>query len=51
MVPIVQDFADVFSKDLLGLPPKREIEFRIDVVPGTNPISKHPYRMVPVEIY
>ena len=49
-VPIVQDFLDVFLKDLLGLPPEREIDFVIDLVPGTTPISKTPYKMTPVEL-
>ena len=50
MVPIVRDFADVFLEDLLGLPPEREVEFGIDVVPCTNPILKEPYIMAPVEL-
>ena len=39
-IPIVRDYRDVFPKDLLGLPPKREVEFTIDVTPKTTPISK-----------
>ena len=35
---------------MLGLPPEREIEFCIDVVPGTDPISMPPYRMTPAEL-
>ena len=38
-VPIVQEFQDVFSKDLLGLPPDRELEFKIELLPGSAPIS------------
>jgi len=49
-VPVVQEFEDVFPDDLSGLPPEREIEFTIDVVPGTNPISMPPYRMAPAEL-
>ena len=49
-VPVVQDFLNVFPKDLLGLPPKREIDFVIDLVPGVAPISKTPYKMAPVEL-
>ena len=41
-VPIVCEFLDVFTKELPGLPPEREIEFCIDVVPSTNPISIPP---------
>ena len=43
----VSDFPDVFSEELPGLPPHREIEFAIDVVPGATPASIIPYRMAP----
>jgi hypothetical protein len=49
-IPIVQEFPDVFPEDLPGLPPDREVEFSIDLVPGTTPISKAPYRMAPAEL-
>jgi len=49
-VPIVKEFIDVFSNDLPGLPPYKEIEFCIDLVPGTEPISMAPYRMAPAEL-
>ena len=49
-VLVVCEFLDVFLEELLGLPPDREIEFCIDVVPGTDPISMPPYRMGPVEL-
>ena len=49
-VPIVRDFGDVFPEDLPGLPPDREIEFEIELAPGTGPISKAPYRMAPAEL-
>ena len=49
-VPMVCKFPDVFPEELLGLPPDREIEFYIDVVPGTNHISMTPYRMAPAEL-
>ena len=49
-VPVVCEFPDVFPEKLPGLPPDREIEFCIDVVPGTDPISIPPYRMAPVEL-
>ena len=45
-VPVVNEFPD----ELLGLPPDREIEFAIDLAPGTEPVSKAPYRMAPVEM-
>ena len=44
-VPIVCEFLDVFPNDLPGLPPDRDIEFKIELVPGTAPISRRPYRM------
>ena len=40
----------VFSTDYFGLPPKREVEFGIECVPGANPISKAPYRMASSEL-
>jgi hypothetical protein len=41
----VRDFPDVFPEELLGMPPDREVEFVIDLLPRTVPISKRPYRM------
>ena len=49
-IPTVSDFSDVFPKELSGLPPQREIEFAIDVVPGATPASITPYRMAPLEL-
>ena len=49
-VPVVCEFPDVFPEELPGLPPEREIEFCIDVVSGTDPISMPPYRMAPAEL-
>ncbi|XP_071901093.1 uncharacterized protein [Coffea arabica] len=49
-VPVVQEFPDVFPEELKTLPPEREVEFKIDLVPGTAPISKTPYRMAPAEL-
>jgi hypothetical protein len=49
-VLIVREFIDVFPDDLPGLPPNREIEFCIDLVSGTKPISMAPYRMAPAEL-
>ncbi|XP_034197179.1 uncharacterized protein LOC117612609 [Prunus dulcis] len=45
-IPVVQEFPDVFPEHLPGLPPHREIEFIIELAPGTNPISQALYRMV-----
>ena len=44
------EFPDVFPDDLPGLPPDRDIEFKIELVPGTAPISRRPYRMPPNEL-
>ena len=46
-IPVVRDFPDVFPNDLPGLPPEREVDFTIDLVLETVPISKTPYRMAP----
>ena len=46
----MRDFLDVFPDDLPGLPPEREIDFPIDLVSGTAPISLPPYRMAPIEL-
>nr|CAD1830196.1 unnamed protein product [Ananas comosus var. bracteatus] len=47
---VVREFPDVFPAELPGMPPDRKIEFVIDLVPGTAPISKAPYRMAPAEL-
>ncbi|XP_039165352.1 uncharacterized protein LOC120291718 [Eucalyptus grandis] len=44
-IAVVQEFLDVFPQELLSLPPEREIEFIIELAPGTEPISMTPYRM------
>jgi hypothetical protein len=44
-IRVVQDFPDVFPEELLGMPLDRDIEFLIELLPGTPPISKRPYRM------
>ena len=44
-VPVVCEFSDVFLEDLPGLPPDRELEFGIEVLPDSAPISIPPYRM------
>ncbi|WVZ57819.1 hypothetical protein U9M48_008158 [Paspalum notatum var. saurae] len=49
-IPVVCDFPDVFPEELPGLPPDRDVEFRIDLVPSTAPVSKRPYRMAPDEL-
>ncbi|XP_070041564.1 uncharacterized protein, partial [Nicotiana tomentosiformis] len=49
-VPVERDFLDVFSADLLGMSPDRDIDFGIGLVPGTQPISIPPYHMAPAEL-
>ena len=49
-IPMVNEFPDVFLNDLLGLPPDREVEFTIELIPGVVPIFILPYRMAPVEL-
>ncbi|GJS14306.1 reverse transcriptase domain-containing protein [Tanacetum coccineum] len=49
-IPVVREFEDVFPEDLSGLPPQRQVEFRIDLVPGATPIAKSPYRLAPSEM-
>ncbi|GJX68164.1 putative reverse transcriptase domain-containing protein [Tanacetum coccineum] len=49
-VPIVRDFPKVFPKDLPGIPPARQVEFQIDLVPGAAPVARVPYRLAPSEM-
>ncbi|KAI3695283.1 hypothetical protein L1987_78278 [Smallanthus sonchifolius] len=49
-VPVVRKYTEVFPEDLPGIPPDREIEFRIDLVPDAQPVAKAPYRLAPVEM-
>ena len=42
-IPVVCDYLEVFPEDLPGLPPDRQVEFQIDLLPGTTPIAKEPY--------
>jgi hypothetical protein len=44
-IRVVSEFPDVFPEDLPGMPPDRDIEFSIELIPGTHPISNRPYRM------
>jgi hypothetical protein len=48
-VPVVNEFPDVFPEELPGMPPNRDIEFVIELKPGTAPIYKTPYRMATPE--
>ncbi|GJY20208.1 putative reverse transcriptase domain-containing protein [Tanacetum coccineum] len=49
-IPVVRGFTDVFPEDLSGLPPQRQVEFHIDLVPGATPVAKSPYRLAPSEM-
>jgi hypothetical protein len=50
VIPVVCEFPDVFPEDLPGLPPKRDVEFVIELNPGTAPVSRRSYRMPPNEL-
>ena len=50
LIPVVSEFPDVFPEELPGMPPDRELEFAIDLVPGTTPIQKKYYRMPSSEL-
>ncbi|GKC60843.1 hypothetical protein Tco_1088441 [Tanacetum coccineum] len=49
-VPIVREFPEFFLEDLPGLPPARQVEFQIDLVPGAAPVARAPYRLAPAEM-
>jgi len=49
-VTVVRDYPDVFSVDLPGMSPDRDVDIGIDLLPGTQPISILPYRMAPAEL-
>ncbi|GJW95673.1 putative reverse transcriptase domain-containing protein [Tanacetum coccineum] len=49
-VPVIQDFPEVFPDDLPGLPPPRQVEFKIELVPGAAPVARVPYRLAASEM-
>ncbi|GJU59668.1 putative reverse transcriptase domain-containing protein [Tanacetum coccineum] len=49
-VPIVIDFPEVFPKEFPGLPPTRQVEFHIELIPGAAPVARAPYRLAPAEM-
>ncbi|XP_076951990.1 uncharacterized protein LOC143625575 [Bidens hawaiensis] len=49
-IPVFRDFPEVFPEDLPGLPPERQVEFRIDLVQDAAPVAKSPYRLAPSEM-
>jgi hypothetical protein len=50
LVPIVCEFLNLFLEELTRMPPKRDVEFLIQLEPGTTPVSKPPYKMAPPEL-
>ncbi|XP_076896790.1 uncharacterized protein LOC143549900 [Bidens hawaiensis] len=49
-VSVVCEFPDIFPNELPGIPPDREVEFKIDLVPGAKPVAKAPYHLPPLEM-
>ncbi|GKB13027.1 putative reverse transcriptase domain-containing protein, partial [Tanacetum coccineum] len=49
-VPVVRDFSEVFPKELPGLPPTRQVEFHIELIPRAAPVARAPYRLAPAEM-
>ncbi|XP_073039136.1 uncharacterized protein [Primulina eburnea] len=49
-IPVVREFPDVFPEEIPGFQPEREVEFSFVLMPGTEPISRAPYRLAPVEL-
>jgi len=47
---VVDEYPDVFPDEVTGLPPSRDVDFTIDLVPGVRPVSMTPYRMAPAEL-
>ena len=49
-IPVLKEYSGAFPEEILGLPPKRELDFTIELVPGVVPSSKSPYRMNIMEL-
>ena len=49
-IPVVKEFPYVFLKELSGIPLEREVDLAIEIVTGTVPVSRAPYRMAPIEL-
>ncbi|KAJ0790046.1 putative nucleotidyltransferase, Ribonuclease H [Helianthus annuus] len=49
-IPVISEYPEVFPEDLPGLPLDRQVEFRIDIIPGAAPIARAPYRLAPTEM-
>ncbi|GKF34220.1 hypothetical protein Tco_0107420 [Tanacetum coccineum] len=49
-IPVVREFPEVFPKDLPSLPPVRQVEFQINLIPGAAHVTRAPYRLAPSEM-
>ena len=49
-IPVVNEYPDVFPEELPGLPPERAVEFSIELLPGTAPVFRRPYKMPPNDL-
>ncbi|GJZ71736.1 hypothetical protein Tco_0635587 [Tanacetum coccineum] len=49
-IPVVREFPEVFPEDLPGIPPVRQVEFQIDLIPRAVPLARAPYRLAPLEM-
>ena len=49
-IPVVREFPDVSPEELPGIPLEREVDLSIEIVPGTTPMSREPYRMAPTKL-
>ena len=49
-IPVVREFPDLFPEELPGIPLEREVDLSIEIVPGTAPVSRAPYRMAPAKL-
>nr|GEZ84565.1 transposon Ty3-G Gag-Pol polyprotein [Tanacetum cinerariifolium] len=49
-IHVVREFLDIFPEELPGLPPVRQVEFQIDLIPGAAPVARKPYRLAPSEM-
>jgi len=50
MIPVVDEYTNVFPDEIPELPSSRDVDFTIDLILGASPVSKEPYRMAPVEL-
>ncbi|GKG17180.1 hypothetical protein Tco_0362137, partial [Tanacetum coccineum] len=50
-IPVVKEFTDIFPKDLPGLPPIRQVEIQIDLIPEAAPVARTPYKLAPSKMH